>query len=199
MRNIGIAGLSTRAILCANQHFTTFMILLYDRHFACSLHLPFYLKIFIIVWKNIGKSVFVAVQDSCTYAGTKLCLNDHYLCETFSLGWTGHHCNTTPMWELISLQVLIEHLPQLAWMPTYGIATRDFRHQRAVYLESLSHEFNSNCSLPCQCHLRDKVWTPNPGHLANAHLANGHLANGHLANGHLANKCMGGHSANRQF
>ena len=28
---------------------------------------------------NIGKSVFGAVQDSCTYAGTKLCLNDHYL------------------------------------------------------------------------------------------------------------------------
>ena len=29
--------------------------------------------------------MFVAVQDSCTYAGTKLCLNDHYLCETFCL------------------------------------------------------------------------------------------------------------------
>ena len=40
----------------------------------------------------IGKSVFVAVQDSCTYAGTKLCLNDHYLCETFCLRWTIHHC-----------------------------------------------------------------------------------------------------------
>ena len=39
---------------------------------------------------NIGKSVFVAVQDSCTYAGTKLCLNEHYLCETFCLGWTNH-------------------------------------------------------------------------------------------------------------
>ena len=38
--------------------------------------------------------MFVAVQDSCTYAGTKLCLNDHYLCETFCLGWTMHHCNT---------------------------------------------------------------------------------------------------------
>ena len=23
--------------------------------------------------------MFVAVQDSCTYAGPKLCLNDHYL------------------------------------------------------------------------------------------------------------------------
>ena len=64
--------------------------------------------------------MFVAVQDSCTYAGTKLCLNDHYLCETFCLGWTIHHWNTTPMWGLISLQVLIEHLPQLGWMPTYG-------------------------------------------------------------------------------
>ena len=85
----------------------------------------------------IGRSVFVAVQGSCTYAGTKLCLNDHYLCETFSLGWTIHHCNATPMWGLISLLVLIEHLSQLAWMPTYGTAIRDFRHQRAVYLESL--------------------------------------------------------------
>ena len=82
--------------------------------------------------------MFVAVQDSCTYAGTKLCLNDHYLCETFCLGWTIHHCNTTPMWGLISLLVLnIEHLSQLAWMPTYGTAIRDFRHQTAVYLESL--------------------------------------------------------------
>ena len=126
-----------------------------------SFHLPFYLKIFTIVWKNIGKSVFVAVQDSCTYAGTKLCLNDHYLCETFCLGWTIHHCNTTPMWGLISLQVLIEHLSQLACMPTYGTATRDFRHQTAVYLESLLwHEFNSNCSLPCRCHFKDRVWTP---------------------------------------
>ena len=62
----------------------------------------------------------VAVQDSCTYAGTKLCLNNHYLCETFCLGWTVHHCNTTPMWGLISLLVLIEHLSQLAWMPTYA-------------------------------------------------------------------------------
>ena len=114
-----------------------------------------------IVWKNIRKSVFVAVQDSCTYAGTKLCLNDHYLCETFCLGWTLHHCNTTPMWGLISLQVLIEHLSHLAWMPTYGTAIRDFRHQTAVYLESLLwYEFSSNCSLPSQCHLRDKVWTP---------------------------------------
>ena len=25
--------------------------------------------------------MFVAVQDSCTYAGTKLCLNDHYFCD----------------------------------------------------------------------------------------------------------------------
>ena len=71
-----------------------------------------------IVWKNIRKSVFVAVQDSCNYAGTKLCLNDHYLCETFCLGWTIHHCNATPMWGLISLLALIEHLSQLAWMPT---------------------------------------------------------------------------------
>ena len=85
----------------------------------------------------IGRSVFVAVQGSCTYAGTKLCLNDHYLCETFSLGWTIHHCNATPMWGLISLLVLIEHLSRLAWMPTYGTAIRDFRHQTAVYLESL--------------------------------------------------------------
>ena len=53
------------------------------------------------------------------------------------LGWTIHHCNSTPMWRLISLQVLIEHLSQLAWMPTYGTAIRDFRHQTAVYLESL--------------------------------------------------------------
>ena len=114
-----------------------------------------------IVWKNIRKSVFVAVQDSCNYAGTKLCLNDHYLCETFCLGWTLHHCNTTPMWGLISLLVLIEHLSQLAWMPTYGTAIRDFRHQRAVYLESLLwHEFSSNCSLPSRCHFKDNVWTP---------------------------------------
>ena len=28
-----------------------------------------------------------AVHDSCTFAGTQLCLNDHYLCETFCLGW----------------------------------------------------------------------------------------------------------------
>ena len=84
----------------------------------------------------IGRSVFVAVQGSCTYAGTKLCLNDHYLCETFSLGWTIHHCNATPMWGLISLLVShIEDLSQLAWMPTYGTAIRDFRHQTAVYLE----------------------------------------------------------------
>ena len=131
------------------------------RHFSCSFHLPFYLKIFTIVWKNIGKSVFVAVQDSCTYAGTNLCLNDHYLCETFCLGWTIHHRNTTPMWGLISLQVLIEHLSQLAWMPTYGTAIRDFRHQTAVYMESLWwHEFNSNCSLPSRCHFKDSVWTP---------------------------------------
>ena len=131
------------------------------RHFPCSFHLSFDLKIFTIVWKNIRKSVFVAVQDSCTYAGTKLCLNDHYLCETFCLGWTIHHCNTTLMWRLISLQVLIEHLPQLAWMPTYGTAIRDFRHQTAVYLESLLwHKFNSNCSLPCRCHFKDNVWTP---------------------------------------
>ena len=58
--------------------------------------------------------MFVAVQDSCTYAGTKLCLNDHYLCETFCLGWTLHHCNTTPMWGLISLLVLIEHSSKLS-------------------------------------------------------------------------------------
>ena len=81
--------------------------------------------------------MFVAVQDSCTYAETKLCLNDHYLCETFCLGWAIHHCNTTPMWGLISLFVLIEHLSQLAWMPTYGTPIRDFRHKTAVYLESL--------------------------------------------------------------
>ena len=127
------------------------------RHFSCSLHLH---KICIMVWKNIGKSVVVAVQDSCTYAGTKLCLNDHYLCETFCLGWTIHHCNTTPMWGFISLQVLTEHLSQLAWMPTYGTAIRDFRHQTAVYLESLLwHEFSSNCSLPSRCHFKDNVWT----------------------------------------
>ena len=64
--------------------------------------------------------MFVAVQDSCTYAGTKLCLNDHYLCETFCLGWTIHHCNTTPMWGLISLQVLIEHFLALAGVTTNG-------------------------------------------------------------------------------
>ena len=125
--------------------------------------------------------MFVAVQGSCTYAGTKLCLNDHYHCETFCLGWTIHHCNTTPMWGLISLQVLIEHLPQLAWMPTYGIAIRDFRHQRAVYLESLLwHEFNSNCSLPCQCHLRNKVWTPAIPNLIAGPIA-GVTTNGQLA------------------
>ena len=45
-------------------------------------------------YKKIRTPVFVAVQDSCTYAGTKLCLNDHYLCETFCLGWAIHHCNT---------------------------------------------------------------------------------------------------------
>ena len=117
--------------------------------FPALFHLPFYLKILTIVWKNIEKSVFVAVQDSCTYAGTKLCLNDHYLCETFSLGWTIHHCNATPMWGLISLLVLnIEHLSQLAWMPTYGTAIRDFRHQTAVYLESLLwHELTATA--PC--------------------------------------------------
>ena len=94
----------------------------------------------------IGKSVFVAVQDSCTYAWTKLCLNEHYLCETFCLGWTIHQCNTTPMWGLISLHLLIEHLPQRAWMPTYGTAMKDFRHQTAVYLESmLWHEFTAPC------------------------------------------------------
>ena len=86
-----------------------------------------FLKIFTIVLKNIGKSVFVAVQDSCTYAGTKLCLNDHYLCETFCLGWTIHYCNTTSMWGLISLLVLIEHLPQLAWLPTHGTPMIDVR------------------------------------------------------------------------
>ena len=58
--------------------------------------------------------LFIWRFESCTYAGTKLCLNDHYLCETFCLGWTIHHCNTTPMWGLISLQVLIEHLP--SWL-----------------------------------------------------------------------------------
>ena len=40
------------------------------QHFSCFFHLPFYLNIFTIVWKNIRKSIFVAVQDSCTYAGT---------------------------------------------------------------------------------------------------------------------------------
>ena len=118
-------------------------------------------RFFTIVWKNIGNSVFVAVQDSCTYTGTKLCLNDHYLCETFCLWWTIHHCNTTHKWGLIYLQVLIEHLPQLAWMPTYGTAIRYFRHQTAVYMELLLwHEFNSNCSLPCRCHFNDNVWMP---------------------------------------
>ena len=54
----------------------------------------------------------------------------------------------TPMWGLISLPVLIEHLPQLTWMPTCGTAIRDFRHQTAVYLESLLwHE--SNSTAPC--------------------------------------------------
>ena len=151
------------------------------RHFSYCFHLPFYLKIFTRVWKNIGKSVFVAVQDSCTYAGTKLCLNDHYLCETFCLGWTIHHCNTTPLWGLISLQVLIEHLPQLGWMPTYGTAIRDFRHHRAVYLESLLwHEFSTNCSLPCQCHFKDNVWTPVMSNLTILALA-GVTTNGQLA------------------
>ena len=108
------------------------------RHFSCSFNLPFYLKICTIVWKN-----------SCTYAGTKLCLNDHYLCETFSLGWTIHHCNITPMWGLISLLVLIEHLPQLAWMPTYGTAIRDFRHQRAV---TWSHCYDMSLAVTAPCH-----------------------------------------------
>ena len=105
----------------------------------------------------IGRSVFVAVQGSCTYAGTKLCLNDHYLCETFSLGWTIHHCNATPMWWLISLLVShIEHLSQLAWMPTYGTAIRDFRHQTAVYLESLLwHELTATA--PCQAGVTSKT------------------------------------------
>ena len=44
------------------------------------------------------------------------------------------------------------------FFPTLGTAIRDFRHQRAVYLESLllCHEFDSNCSLPCQCHLSQR-------------------------------------------
>ena len=96
--------------------------------------------------------MFLAVQDSCNYAGTKLCLNDHYLCEMFCLGWTIHHCNTTPMWGLISLLVLIEHLPQLAWMPTYGTAIRDFRNQF-----TWSHCYDMSLAVTAPC-LGKKGW-----------------------------------------
>ena len=34
-------------------------VLVSYRHFSCSFHLPFYLKIFTIVWKNIRKSCLV--------------------------------------------------------------------------------------------------------------------------------------------
>ena len=92
--------------------------------------------------------MFVAVQHSCTYAGTKLCLNDHYLCcKTFCLGWTIHHCNATPMWGLISLHVLIEHLSQLAWMPTYGTAIRDTREQF-----TWSHCYDMSLTVTAPCH-----------------------------------------------
>ena len=96
-------------IMCIFHYAYLRIMLMSYRHFPCSFHLSFDLKILTIVWKNIRKSVFVAVQDSCTYAGTKVFLNDHYLCETFCLGWAIYHCNTTPMWGLISLQVLTEH------------------------------------------------------------------------------------------
>ena len=98
----------------------------------------------------------VAVQDSCNYAGTKLCLNDHYLCETFCLGWTIHHCNATPMWGLISLQVLIEHLPQLAWMPTYGTPseTSDTREQ---FTWSHCYDMSLAVTAPCQAGVTSKT------------------------------------------
>ena len=50
--------------------------------------------------------MFVAVHDRWTYAGTKVCRNDN---GNGGGGWTIHHCNTTPMWGLMSLRVLIEH------------------------------------------------------------------------------------------
>ena len=122
--------------------------------FPALFHLPFNLKIFTIVWKNIVKPVFVAVQDSRSYAGTKLCLNDHYLWETFCLGWTVHHCNTIPMWGLIPLLVLIEHLSQLAWMPTYGTAIRDTREQ---FTWTHCYDMSLTVTVPCPAGVTSKT------------------------------------------
>ena len=104
--------------------------------------------------------MFVAVQDSCTYAGTKLCLNDHYLCETFSLGWTIHHCNTTPMWGLISLQVLIEHLSQLAWMPTYMALPSETSDTREQLTWSHCYDMSLAVTAPCHAGVASLTYPP---------------------------------------
>ena len=97
-------------------------------------------------------------QDSCTYAGTKLCLNDHYLCETFCLGWTIHQCNnvginssTSVNWALTpaGLDANIWHCHQRLQTPESSLP--------GVTVMTWVHR---TCSLPCQCHLRDKVWSP---------------------------------------
>ena len=84
---------------------------------------------------SVKESVFVAVQDSCTYAGTNLCLNDHlkkhYLCKTFCLGWTIHNCNATPYCSAFSgksqyLRIfsMPSYLPNQLYL-SYGFCFKD--------------------------------------------------------------------------